>query len=229
MTYLGDLKKTQIIDQLFQVDLGDRDAVWKKQFLDNVAEASFRCRDPQLITGPDGFPYFALDLPEPYKEFQCFVVKHMIDDFILAKGCGIVFEAEPASAQWVFSYGDLLNFHLSGQFYSEENASSTDEEEPKGTVLLGQPSENFLPKAARAVLRSYLAAYQATNPRVLLMTRQNQPTPSQELIFELDETQFATPELHDQARQRISWFLPRHYRYSTIGLNSSFSSMMEPL
>jgi hypothetical protein len=81
--YIGDLTKTDILFNLVQTSQSERDEKWKQTFLDNIGQASFRCGDPQVITGPDGFPYFQLFLPEPHKEFQCFVIDRMKDDFLL--------------------------------------------------------------------------------------------------------------------------------------------------
>ena len=58
--YYGDLNKTNIIYQLVQTPHQERDGNWQHTFLENVLHASFRCGDPQVITGPDGFPYFQL-------------------------------------------------------------------------------------------------------------------------------------------------------------------------
>ena len=67
--YLGDLNKTNEIFQLVNVPQEQRDENWNKSFLFNLSKASFRCGEPQVITGPDGFPYVQLFLPEPNKSF----------------------------------------------------------------------------------------------------------------------------------------------------------------
>ena len=79
--YLGDLEKTQIIFDLIRVPAEERDEQWQRSFLTNIVEASFRCGDPQVIAGPDGFPYVQLLMPKPNESFQCYVIDHMKDDF----------------------------------------------------------------------------------------------------------------------------------------------------
>ena len=81
--YYGDLQKTQILTELFSVAPENRDDVWKQNVIQHLAEASFRCGDPQLLTGPGGFPYFQLLLPESGTAFECYVLSHMVDDFLL--------------------------------------------------------------------------------------------------------------------------------------------------
>lgn len=58
--YLGDLNKTDILYKLVQTPRNERDEMWQKAFLENIGQASFSCGDPQVITGPDGYPYFQL-------------------------------------------------------------------------------------------------------------------------------------------------------------------------
>ena len=73
--YYGDLEKTNIIANLLTIPKAERDQEWTEDFLANIPAASFKCGDPQLISGPDGFPYFQLFLPEPGVGFQCYVIE----------------------------------------------------------------------------------------------------------------------------------------------------------
>jgi hypothetical protein len=210
--YLGDLEKTQILSELFEVPKDKRDDVWKDKFLASVLEASFCSREPQIVMGPDGFPYFALYLPEPNKAFQCFVIKNMKDDFLLEKGIGVVISPGENSAEWVFSYGDIVNYHLNGKFYTpEEHHELSASEEESDKVLVGQPAEDYLPKIVREVLRRYLATANILDPKILLMVRGG----SKELVFNMTVEMFESPQKYEDVMNRISWFLPRHYVYSS--------------
>lgn len=221
--YLGDLEKTQILVELFTVSKDQRDDNWKKKFLTNVDMASFCSRDPQVMLGPDGFPYFSLYLPEPNKEFQCFVLKHMKDDFLLSKGIGVVICPGENSAEWVFSYGDILNYHLSGQFYTvEDHKDLSPIADDSEKVLVGQPDEKYFPKAARDVLRRYLATKGVTDPKILLMVRGS----VKELVFNMTAEVFQSPQQYEDVMNRISWFLPRHYVYSS---GASMEGSLMPL
>lgn len=81
-----DISKTQIMLDLFAVDVEQHDEGWEKEFLDNVQAASFACSAPQVTLGPDGFPYFALSTPEPYQGFESFCVLNLQDDLLLEEG-----------------------------------------------------------------------------------------------------------------------------------------------
>ncbi|MDV7392982.1 hypothetical protein RZS08_16545, partial [Arthrospira platensis SPKY1] len=48
------------LTQLLAIPRDAREASWQKQFLAAVPTAPLFSRDPQVLIGPDGFPYFAL-------------------------------------------------------------------------------------------------------------------------------------------------------------------------
>jgi len=228
--YSGDLEKTKILYELFTVPKDQRDDQWKQKFLDSVGTASFRCSDPQIVQGPDGFPYFVLLLPEPNNEFQCFVLQHMKDDFLLQKGIGVVIELGANSAEWVFSYGDIVNYSLTGEFYSSEKVVPPSQTIQGGEkVLIGQPAETYLPKVAREILRAYLAGFKILDPKILLLVRNSEGQSSQELVFNLRPEMFESPQRFEDVMKRISWFLPRHYLYSTSGPSPAFDNSFMPL
>lgn len=218
--YLGDLSKTDILFKLVQTPQTDRDENWRQTFLDNIGQASFRCGDPQVITGPDGFPYFQLFLPEPHKEFQCFVIERMKDDFLLASGFGVVINPTPNSADWVLSYGDILNLHLNNTFYtttdtpfSKETSNTIITENEK--VMIGQPSETILPKQTRQLIAEFLKMNGVKSPKVLLMMRYKPKGSgvSQDIVFNLTPPNFKDENTYRSVMQTISWYLPRHYSF----------------
>jgi hypothetical protein len=232
--YLGDLNKTQLMFELCEVPYDQRDEVWQKTFLDNVAEASFACGDPQVIEGPDGFPYFHLLLPESGKKFQCYVVDKMKDNFLLKSGYGIVINANAAQPDWVFTYGDIVNLHLNKQFYtSEKTAFSTEKNDEviqqNEDVLTGQPSEAILPMLTRQVLSSFLQTNGVSSPKIVLMQRNNKSNSeiSQELVFNITPDNFENEETCRHVMQHLAWFLPRHYSY--VGMRETALTSFMPL
>lgn len=114
-----DIIKTTIISKLLKIPRDKRDNNWHQSFYQNVATASFACVTPQTLTGPDGFTYFILKTPEINKSFEPFCIQNMKDDFLLNNGWGVVFNpAENKTAEWVFTYGDIVNLHLNNGFFS---------------------------------------------------------------------------------------------------------------
>ena len=232
--YLGDLEKTRTIYELTKTQHSDRDAAWHEDFLQNVSQASFKCGDPQVISGPDGYPYFQLFLPEPNQQFQCYVIDRMKDDFLLNLGYGVVINPIGEQPEWVFTYGDIVNLHVNHVFYTSEKTafskSAQDEViREKEEVLIGQPSEYILPAATRQVLSSFLQAQGINTPKVVLMQRKDKVTNEifQELVFNITPDNFANEEGYRAAVRHLAWFLPRHYAYA--GMKESALPEFEPL
>ncbi|MDR2237832.1 MAG: hypothetical protein LBE92_17045 [Chryseobacterium sp.] len=222
--YLGDLDKTSILSKLVQTPPAERDDKWQQTFLENIGHASFRCGDPQVVTGPDGFPYFQLFLPEPNQPFQCYVIDNMKDDFLLSSGLGVVINPTETRADWVLSYGDILNYHLSNSFYtttatdfSHETSNETVTEDEK--VMVGQPSEIILPEQTRKLLAEFLTSNGMITPKILLMMRQRKDGAgvSQDLVFNVTPHHFKDENTYRSIMQAIGWYLPRHYSYVGMG------------
>ena len=230
--YYGNLQHTQFLLEMLQIPHEKRDQEWERQFLQYVLTASFKAGTPQIIEGPDGFPYFQLFLPEPNKEFQCFVLEHMIDDFLLKEGFGVVINPQATGADWVFSYGDLSNMKLNNQFYGasfnpfKANAETeviTEEEQ----VMIGQPVETILPSYTRAQISKLLKLNGIEHPKVLLMIRPKHGD-QHDLVFNVTPHQFANEQQFQQLMRTISWYLPRHYTF--MGMEeSTMAQGFEPL
>ncbi|MCB0649312.1 MAG: hypothetical protein KDC49_21730 [Saprospiraceae bacterium] len=222
--YYGDLKKTDILHRLVRVPKEDRNEEWQQRFLENVSEASFRCGEPQVIVGPDGFPYFQLFLPEPNKAFQCFVISHLKNDCLLDAGIGVVINPGSEDADWVFSYGDILNFHLNQTFYTNEGSLFSKKTESEvlsvaEEVLVAQPSEKLLPDFVRKLLADFLKRNGINKPRIALMMRNQEDEigVTQDLVFNVTQADFQNEDTYHYVMQAIAWHLPRHYSF--IGLD----------
>src|SRR5690606_1223805 len=173
--YKGDLEKTATLTRMFDVAPDARDKAWNREFLTHAAEASFACGNPQVVQGPDGFPYFQLETPTANEPFQCYVISHMIPDLILERGIGIVVNANKGQPDWVFNYGSLVNFAANGEFYTPATDLQLPQEETiqqDENVLIGQPSEAYLPRAARAILRQFIEQQGIRDAKIALMSRQ---------------------------------------------------------
>lgn len=209
--YYGDLEKTGILAGLFEVPVEQRDGKWQSILFDTIAHASFRCGDPQIIAGPDGFPYFQLLMPVPNQPFTCYTADHVIKDFLMEHGFGLVINPDKGNPDWVFSYGDVLNYFLKDAFYSEApvNAQPGKEVLEKNlNVLAGQPSEAYLPSCARTVMRNALNRIGINDAKIFLMQRKD--SSSQELVFNITPERFSE-DVFNSAMQVITWHLPRHY------------------
>ncbi len=217
--YYGDLQKTQILSDLFAVAREARDGKWQQDVIANLAEASFRCGDPQLLTGPGGFPYFQLFIPEQNQPFECYVLSHMVDDFLFERGWGVVINLHNNQPDWLLTYGDMVNYKLNKEFYS---APQVTELPPSGIiekeeqVLVGQPSDLLLPPPVRNAMREYLKYHGLTDVKIVLLSRHTPQGPVQQLIFNLTPEQFEDEAKYEAFSQSLGWFLPRHYLFGAM-------------
>jgi len=218
------LEKTQSIANLLAVPKSERNDQWLDQFLLDLPKASFRGGTPQVIAGPDGFPYFQLFLPAPGEEFQSFAIEVMIPEFLLERGFGVLINPGEIEPDWVLSYGDVLNYSLNGSFFTYESAFSShnDVEDVVGEgeeIMVGQPAETILPVHTRTLLKDFFVLNGIQEPKVLMMVRKKGEDVYQDLAFNITPDQFETEEQYKNMMQTVTWYLPRHY--SLIGLHHS--------
>ena len=217
--YYGDLQKTQILSDLFAISRQARDDKWQQDVITNLADASFRCGDPQLLTGPGGFPYFQLFIPEQNQPFECYVLSHMVDDFLFERGWGVVINLRDNQPDWLLTYGDVVNYKINKEFYTAPQvtdlppAGIIDKEEQ---VLVGQPSDLLLPPAVRNAMREYLQYHGHTDVKIVLLSRHTPQGPVQQLIFNLTPDQFEDEEKYQAFTQSLGWFMPHHYLFGAM-------------
>jgi hypothetical protein len=222
LPYLGDLNKTNRLYKLVQVPQAKRDTAWEKSFLENISGASFRSGNPQVQLGPDGLPYFQLFLPEPNKSFQCYVIDQMKDDFLLAAGYGVAINPTKTGADWVFSYGDILNLYLNKEFYTDTETSFLKAEngvniQPNEEIIVAKPAENLLPKQSQQIILNFLKENGIQTPKIsLLMRRQkNGKGMVQDLVFNIDAQNFKDEQHYQRVVQKLAWYVPKHYTFIT--------------
>jgi hypothetical protein len=228
-----DIQKVETINTLLKVSPEERDQAWREKFYESVIDASFRTQEPQIFPGPDGFPYFALYSPEPHEPFESFCICNLID-WCLENGIGIVINPGPTGADWVFSYGDILTHKMFGVFTVDIGESNLEPFEKvvmqqEEQVIVGQPSEEFLPQAVKeAIKRFFSQAYGKEDLGVFLMLRPGDEPPNQ-LVFSIFEDEFGGEANIPLVLQQIAWFLPRHYPVLTVPRGSSLSDSFSPL
>jgi hypothetical protein len=243
----GDLEKTAALQELFQTPHDRRDEAWADKCLANLADASFRDNpDRQVIIGPDGLQYFVLFTPEPGVPFSCFVIRNMIPQFLLEEGWGIVINPGAETApDWVFRYGDLLNFALHGQFsvtderwasrYNDEEAMQAEAKVVMGMpntfimtealhadedVVMGMPDSSILPDVSKALLKTILNAF-GLPARIALMERAGKWS----LVFPYTPDMFAAPAHFQRVMGMIDWLMPRQYTVTYTQENGAFHDL----
>ena len=222
-----------LINELLQTPDANRDDRWREGFFENVIDASFQMKEPPVIQGPDGFPYLALHSPDPYKGFEAFCICNLIE-YVNTDGFGIVINPGLKDPGWVFTYGELLTYRMFGVFEvktGKEQRQSFEKHalEREEQVLIGQPSEEFLPGVARVAIKRFLKeGFGVSDLGVFLMFRKEDNPPSQ-LVFSLFPDDFSNEEEFAGVFRAISWFLPRHYPVVTLPRESSLVKDFLPL
>ncbi len=216
----GDMEKTAILGELFKVEENLRNEEWRQAFLENVVDAGFICSEPQVINGPDGFPYFVLNTPKSDEPFEAYVIKNIIPGFLLEHGLGMVINPAKGNPDWVFSYGDIVNYHLKNEFYSQsENwgvQKNNEVLQNEEQVLVGQPSEYILPDQTRKILRNFFENLKVNDAKIALLNRPKGEEFTQQLVFNLTADKFESQDQFNAIMSYVSWFLPKHYTYASM-------------
>ena len=230
----ADITKTPVIVALFRTPHDLRDHNWYNRFYNNVATASFASVTPQVLIGPDGFPYFILNTPEENKPFESFCIKNMKNDFLLARGWGVVFNpAADKSADWVFTHGDIVNLHLNNEFMTATDPAIIEHIEFNKTVgllkkaekvMVAQPSEDYLPFGTRNALRLFLQSKGIRKPKMMLLSSVVEGKVSRKPAFNIHPDDYPITSTLDYLMQQVGWFLPRQYIIIPLSKKSSLAS-----
>jgi hypothetical protein len=203
------------------IDGEDRDAKWRHRFYDLIDTTPLAERDPRMIVGPDGFPYFALDLPRG--DAPGTVTVAALVEIATNRGFGIAIAPDDEGAAWVFTYGDLLTRRvfetyelpriglpaLGGFLLREAMHDPSD-------VEFGAPDETLLPPFVQPLLRRYFAhTLGVRNPGVLALWTPGREPPEQ-LVFRFSRADVATDGDFENALAGLAWFLPRHVVLSVL-------------
>lgn len=219
--------KNEVILKLFQIPKSNRDDLWLKIFLENIIDAEFEIQDPQVLVAPDGFRYINLLLSSDTNGVNYFSLKDMIP-FLLRDGLGITINVDKGGSQWVFRYGDILDFYLNDQFYSikiqEESYSDSLKCDTinNNQLLVFSPSESYLPKETRKVIRRFLNSY-GIKPKICVTSSGGSPK-EWTLIFNIVPEMFKNPDEKqvESLLFHISWYLPQHYQIASMRENNYF-------
>ncbi|MCD6040215.1 MAG: hypothetical protein K0S27_1615 [Gammaproteobacteria bacterium] len=217
---MSNLEKTAIIYKLVQIPLNRRDDRWQIEFSTHLPTASFRCGNPQIITGPDGFPYFQLLLPLPGVNFESFSISKMMDDFLLSEGLGVVLNADLPQPDWVLSYGDIVNLKLNGSLlpppdhsFVIENNMEQEVLRKGATIISGKPAPHLYPPTVSSPLKKMLQHNGIRDPKFALVCLHPEKNSRFELAFNISPQDFSSREHYLSVFRAIGWYLPKHYAY----------------
>ncbi len=227
-----DPLKTEVIVELLKIPKDKRDEAWKNTFFENIITASFPETLPQIIFGIDSFPYFVLKTIENYNPFESYCIKNMQDNILLRRGIGVIINPDGNDADWVFSYGDILNLKINNEFISKTNYKIQQNPEllkNNDEFHIVKLSENHLPDYTRLLLKSYLQKIGVKKPKFMVIQRKENTPFVPELVFNLFAEDLTSLYEFNQYINQLSWYLPKHYIISTISKHSDLLSNFEIL
>ncbi|WP_183558348.1 hypothetical protein [Mucilaginibacter sp. SP1R1] len=231
---LEQLTPTQQMAELMRIPGKDRDESWQQGILSNLSLVTFRCGEPQIVEDVDGFSYINLFLAEPDDNLEGNVLTKMMDDFLLQKGWGVKLNSFTGEFCWILSYGDILNFHLNGDFYFNSGLFSKGvplkDVPEKENILIGAPSALLIPKVSRSIIKTFLIENGIRSPQICFIMRSNWLGDhlSQDLVFNITPFDVGGDDKFNVLMQKIQWHLPKHY--SVVGLDKiAFKDHFMPL
>ncbi len=234
-----DLTKTHELAELLFVEREHRDAEWTRRFYDAIVDASMATSLDQILRGPDCFSYFVLNMPPPRRDVEPFSLSHVLDS-CLENSLGVVIEPEPGPPEWVFRFGQLWSKKEFGKFdlTLEPQPDSALPEMPaperpshlegKPAVLVGQPSNIYLPEYARKAVKQFLVNQGIANPGVLMISNPSQ-SPAETIAFSVFSEDFPDLDHFRNFMQHLAWFFPPHYRLSSVNKSSEITKSFQPL
>jgi len=205
---------------------------WLNETAQLIFEVPLSARQPQVVSSPGGYPYFALWPRDGDESSQPASVSEIFE-FAIENHLGIVFFGADRLPKWELTHGQVLAWQLYGvpnppRFWNmppdgEGESTATEVE----FMQVGAPSEEMLPPLVRSSLRwAMTERLRISNPRVGLVKRQGEP--GGRLVFDLDPERFGGNEGAATAYRFLVWYFP--YCIPSLGIPSmAGASWMVPL
>lgn len=211
-----NLGATRALHLLFQSKV--RDAAWLNSFYLAAWNASVSVGEPEHFDGPDGMPYYRLNLPAAGTDFDAQSLSNLAG-MCVERNAGAAFFAhadDPETApQFVLSMG-VLDSMLR---YDSPDGDPVDCEVDLRSqilfagsrqILTASPSADFLPGyTARALHRYMSRIWGIYDPRVHLLV---DPAlhPSRNLVIGRKRSSFSSSAEVADEMARLAWFMPPH-------------------
>ena len=206
----------EAIESLFAVEVERRDEAWEKSVLTELGRARVRVVAPEPQEGPDHWPYL-LTTTAGADDHLANVL-----EWLSTRGIGLVLNADKPTPDFVLTYGMIWNWRERAEFISTPGAFEGAAGAPKSgrfeikdgqELLAGPPTEAYLPKYVRSVIRQFFADQGVFSPKVLMISSDKV---NFDLCFSIESLK--TPPAHEHANiaEAVSWFLPAHYSVSLV-------------
>jgi hypothetical protein len=242
-----DLEGTNRLAQVMEVPREQRDARWLEEFQSAAWNASMVLPTEPVFLGPDGMPYVRFQLPPIGEAVETNCLSNLFVS-MAEQGLGAAFFKNnidpPEAAEYVVPTGvleslreygtwdgdpdDLAELASRPQQHAGESGIEKAEVETERQVMVGSPSESYLPKhTARLLYRHLTEGWKMEDPRIALVV-DPQMTPSRNLVIGRKFSEFPDPEIAAQAARMLLWYLPPR-RYLLLMPENWSADQMRPL
>ena len=208
-------------DVLIQQPEFKRNNEWEEDFLKQFAGMKVQIENEKAKNGPDGWPYlFARTGPQAGEPVP------QVIQWLAGRGIGLVINAHKMLPDYIFPYGMIWNYVETGRFQQPETTARSGEAvyQEGRNLIMGPPTEKYLPPYVREILREFLKAQGFMNPRILVIST---PDFSEvDLMFSVDSLGGLARKDHQILADRLAWFLPLHYTL-VLGNEAGFPSFSD--
>lgn len=201
------------IESMLSIAPGRRDVTWERNFLRELPAAKVRVLNPEPQVGPDHWPYLFVSTEGDEASLEPITD---VLNWLSTRGIGLAVNPHKTTPDIVLTYGMIWNFRERGEFITDQAGQPEKKkiELRNGQeVLAGPPSEAYLPKYARSILKQFLLDQGVVAPKVLMVSFDKVHF---DLCFSLESLGSPPEHEHEGIAEALSWFLPMHYPVSLI-------------
>lgn len=200
------------LDDLLKTPVAKRDDAWEFEFLRELPKTPVRIVEEAAVAGPDGWPYLLVAT-----ETEGEPLPNVIH-WLSTRGVGFVVNPEKSMPDFVVTYGMVWNFRERGEFLtaSPKNIPARNgalEIRNGQQLYTGAPSLQYLPEDVRGVLREFLKRQRVQEPKVLMISTDQEHW---DLAFSIESLGSPKAAEHGGIAEAMSWFLPAHYSVALV-------------
>jgi hypothetical protein len=192
----------------------NRNQDWDEKFFKLLSESQLQILSEDPQQGPDGWPYLMSQIaPDPQQKTDS---AQKIFHWLSTRGIGLVVNPKKTPyPDYVFSYGMIWSFRETGYFlkYNNLNPSKDFTLDKNLKIKIGPPSEEYLPKYVRQILKNFLNDQGVFSPRVLMVAPDGD---NYDLCFSIESMGLPPEVEHQGILEALAWFLPPHYSVALV-------------
>lgn len=203
----------------------NRDFSWDEKFFKLLSQARINIISAEPQQGPDHWPYL-LSMTTVTDKLPIDSAQKTLR-WLSEKGIGLVVNPERSPyPDYVFSYGMIWYFRETGFFMlppQKGQQLSSEVSNPENKWATGAPTEQYLPKYVRQVLKNFFADQMKHQVKIMMISADQK---NYDLAFSLESLGNPPAAEHAQIGEALSWFLPPHYTVALIS-EAGFSDFAE--